>query len=299
MPQTPIYRAVPQKLALLLFASILLLFWMTPAHALVDVTLAWDATPGVAGYKLYYKTGSPGPPYDGTGATIDSSPTIIDSPIDVGNVTQVTIHLPDGEYRFSLTGYNEYGESGYATEVVIDPLPQGIDSVDTDSSFCKKQKVKAVKKLCSRLLFAYSREMTAPYNNDLNTVVENLETILESRWENAESRALRKGDNCPTAAMEYINDKIVLAVEDMFQQISDGIDLENKVGRRLGERLLKAMQKKCIRSFENKTDTKFQLRWNRAIDRAEKKGLIYYGPSNSDIADIIDVVVTDVFADIQ
>ena len=57
------------------------------AHS-VEVILAWDASiePDLAGYKLYYKTDTSGPPYNGTGATEG------ESPIDVGNLTEFTVH---------------------------------------------------------------------------------------------------------------------------------------------------------------------------------------------------------------
>ncbi|MBW2366740.1 MAG: DUF1566 domain-containing protein [Deltaproteobacteria bacterium] len=50
------------------------------AHA-YDLTLAWDdnSEPNIAGYKLYYKTGSPDGPYDGSGLDQGGSP--IDIPI--------------------------------------------------------------------------------------------------------------------------------------------------------------------------------------------------------------------------
>jgi len=37
----------------------------------IDATLQWSANtePDLSGYKIYYKTGYPGPVYDGTGAT--------------------------------------------------------------------------------------------------------------------------------------------------------------------------------------------------------------------------------------
>jgi hypothetical protein len=40
----------------------------TPSFAM-DITLQWDANlkPDLAGYKIYYKTGSSGSSYDGTG----------------------------------------------------------------------------------------------------------------------------------------------------------------------------------------------------------------------------------------
>ena len=96
-------------------ALIFSLCLFTPSHAL-DVTLAWDANTesDLAGYKLHYKTGSSGPPYNGTGALEGYSP------IDVGNVTEFTIHgLSDGvTYYFVATAYDTEGlESDYSNEV--------------------------------------------------------------------------------------------------------------------------------------------------------------------------------------
>lgn len=129
------------------------LYFITPSYAL-DVSLAWDANtePDLAGYKLYYKTDSSGPPYNGTGATEG------DSPIDVGNVTEFTIHgLSDGvTYYFVAAAYDTEGlESGYSNEVstsisfpaasppdIVETIPHdnaGITDttrVPNDASFC-------------------------------------------------------------------------------------------------------------------------------------------------------------------
>ncbi|SPD73592.1 exported hypothetical protein [uncultured Desulfobacterium sp.] len=90
-----------------------------PARCLaIDVTLSWNASSGATGYKIYYdgKYSSSGPPYNGTDA-LDGL-----SPIDVGNVTQFTLHgLSESGYRFSLTAYNEHGESGYSPQVILSP----------------------------------------------------------------------------------------------------------------------------------------------------------------------------------
>ena len=90
----------------------LLLLWVIPANAL-DITLAWTSDPSVDGYKIYYKSGSSGPPYDGTGAAEG------DSPIDVGWVDEFTLRAlsDDEDYYFAVTAYNAYGESGYSNEV--------------------------------------------------------------------------------------------------------------------------------------------------------------------------------------
>ena len=115
---------VSVSLAMLFFS------FFKPAYA-IDVTLAWNASSGATGYKIYYKTGCPGPPYNGTGATIDASPIVRNSPIDVGSATQITITLPGNEYRLALTAYNDYGESGYSAEVSTDPDPPHILNAPT------------------------------------------------------------------------------------------------------------------------------------------------------------------------
>ncbi len=101
-------------LSFLTLALMLALFAM-PAHS-ANVTLAWDpnSEPDLAGYKVYYKTGASGSPYDGTGATEG------DSPIDVGNVTEFTVDgLTDGvRYFFVITAHDTEGlESDYSNEV--------------------------------------------------------------------------------------------------------------------------------------------------------------------------------------
>jgi hypothetical protein len=81
------------------------------AYAL-DVTLAWDHSKDAKGYMLYYKSGSSGPPYNGTGAAEG------DSPIDVGYLSDYAIRaLSDDEvYYFAVTAYSDLGESGYSNE---------------------------------------------------------------------------------------------------------------------------------------------------------------------------------------
>ena len=117
------------KLAPLIIASVL--SYTTVASA-SQATFAWDANtePALAGYKIYYKTGSPGPPYNGVGAVEGDSPIIIeldpngDGDTSDGDLSdpafpEYTIHgLSDTETTFSVvTAYSVDDESGYSNEV--------------------------------------------------------------------------------------------------------------------------------------------------------------------------------------
>jgi hypothetical protein len=124
------------------FLTIALLFCLaTPAYAL-DVTLQWDANieTDLAGYKVYYKTGSSGGSiltnYNGTGAYEGNSP--IDMPLALDenpdlNIVEFTVtDLPDGQtYYFVVTAYNddipplESGPSNeeYTTATPLDTTP--------------------------------------------------------------------------------------------------------------------------------------------------------------------------------
>jgi hypothetical protein len=101
-------------------STLILTFSATFAHS-AEVTLAWDSNtePDLAGYKIYYKTESSGPPYNGTGLTEG------DSPIDVGNQTEFTLHgLTDNvTYFFVVTAYNTLGvESDYSEEATYSTI---------------------------------------------------------------------------------------------------------------------------------------------------------------------------------
>jgi hypothetical protein len=98
-------------------AIALLVCFATPAYAL-DVTLQWDANTesNLAGYKVYYKTGSSGggilANYNGTGASEGDSP--IDMPLALDenpdlNIVEFTVtDLTDGlTYYFVVTAYND------------------------------------------------------------------------------------------------------------------------------------------------------------------------------------------------
>jgi hypothetical protein len=86
------------------------------AHS-AQVSLQWNPVVEADGYKVYVGTfsrddaGFSGYNYD-TG-----DPAIGTSPFDAANATTYTSELPPGTYYFAVTAYNNYGESGYSTEV--------------------------------------------------------------------------------------------------------------------------------------------------------------------------------------
>ncbi len=101
-----------------MIAIILTVFGFSPAALAIDYTLAWKANeePNVEGYKLYYSVDWPDPPYDGLHPFYPH----LDSPLDVGNVTEYTVHdLEEGVvYYFVVTAYDSEGnESGYSNQV--------------------------------------------------------------------------------------------------------------------------------------------------------------------------------------
>ena len=101
-----------------MIASILVVFSFSTAALAIDYTLTWDANkePNVVGYKIYYSVDWPGPPYDGLHPFYPHS----DSPIDVGNVTEYTMHdlEEDVVYHFAVTAYDSEGyESGYSNQI--------------------------------------------------------------------------------------------------------------------------------------------------------------------------------------
>jgi len=100
-----------------MIAFVLIVFSLSPALA-KDYTLAWDANeePNIEGYKIYYSVDWQGPPYDGLHPFYPH----LDSPIDVGNVTEYTLHdlEEDIVYYFVITAYDSEGnESGYSNQV--------------------------------------------------------------------------------------------------------------------------------------------------------------------------------------
>ena len=77
-----------------------LVFYAELAYS-AEVTLQWNSVAEADGYKVYHGT---------------TSGTYL-SPSDVGSQTSHTLSLDPGNYYFTVTAYNNYGESGYSAEV--------------------------------------------------------------------------------------------------------------------------------------------------------------------------------------
>ena len=121
-------RILPTKIYGIFACSLFLLILFSPPSIYsADVTIAWDANTesDLAGYYVYYKTGSSGPPYNGTGAAEGNSPIqVSESELDTPEDPEYTIHgLSDTESTYIvLTAYDTDGnESGYSNQVFYQP----------------------------------------------------------------------------------------------------------------------------------------------------------------------------------
>jgi PKD repeat protein len=120
----------PSFLLTIVIVTLFSAFFYSQSVSAAQVTLAWDPNneSDLIGYKLYYKTGTSGPPYDGTGATDGDSPVLL----QMENLTdptnpEYTIYALDetATYFFTITACNGSGnESGYSNEVSYTPLNQ-------------------------------------------------------------------------------------------------------------------------------------------------------------------------------
>ena len=90
------YLQLRFTILVVIIVSLISLFFLIPSSFSAEVTLAWDPNTesDLAGYKVYYKTGSSGVPYDGVG--IDQGNSGISIPLD-------NLVTPDNP-SFSLTG---------------------------------------------------------------------------------------------------------------------------------------------------------------------------------------------------
>ena len=126
------------------------IFMATSVFAM-DVTLQWNTvTDGaLAGYKVYYKSGGIGEPYDGVGATEGDSPIAMTLAQDENpdpNIVEFTVRgLPDGQRNtFVVTAYDSQSmESDYSNEVNTGiPAPENLLISAIDGIIASLEKVK-------------------------------------------------------------------------------------------------------------------------------------------------------------
>ena len=118
-------KSIRKSLTIFIISLFCVFYSAGISHA-KDVSLTWthSTSMDVAGYLLYYKSRTSGPPYEGVGAMEG------DSPIDVGYTTNFTIHdLEDGPIYFFVLKAYDYDDnmSVYSNEATTARgLPPGV-----------------------------------------------------------------------------------------------------------------------------------------------------------------------------
>ena len=125
---------------IVILVSLISLFSLIPSSFSAEVKLAQDPNTesNLVGYKVYYKTGSSGEPYDGIG--IDQGDSgfniLLDNLATPDNPSVSLTGLQDNEfYYFVVTAVNSIGlESGYSSEVMYESSSTSVTYVITSSS---------------------------------------------------------------------------------------------------------------------------------------------------------------------
>ena len=124
-------KFIPRWRQFFLCSFLVTLLWSSPVLC-AEVTLAWDpnSEADLAGYGIYFREGSAGPPYSLAGnVTLDE----LDNP----NAPSFTVTgLEEGtRYYFAATAFDiDDNESGYSTAVCADIAADGTISVCSSSS---------------------------------------------------------------------------------------------------------------------------------------------------------------------
>lgn len=99
------------------FGFLITLLWSTSALS-ADVRLAWDpnSEPDLEGYGVYFRKGTPGPPYDLAGNMALAELTNFNAPLFVVSGLEKGF-----KYYFAVTAYDTAGnESSFSTAVCAD-----------------------------------------------------------------------------------------------------------------------------------------------------------------------------------
>lgn len=175
---------------------------------------------------------------------------------------------------------------------------------------CIIQKLKAAEKLWKSYVKCYAKELKKP--GFITACSNKAHDKFMASWDKAEQKAVKKGEYCETSADTLIEDIVSQALDDIYDQISQGLDEGDKNAVKLGSMLLKAAEKRVssilkaqsknlkkpdagkLQQAIAKAEDKFVKSWDKAMAKAIKKGVVYTGPSANDIETMTDALVEDI-----
>ncbi len=213
--------------------------------------------------------------------------------------------------------FNEYDELvGYAFVELVngarDEVEEPCNGGDPGDPGCDGKLIVAAGKYFKALSrCAMKWAMNRDDQRELDCI-QKAEDKFESRWMTAENAATKKAVDCTTASMTDIEELIEAAHLHIYAGITGGMDLEYKNAGKFGRDLMKATRQKCFSLFTaesanmrkpdsnklntaiEKAEAKFDKRWEEAINKARKNGILYNGISMADAANVIDGLVGDV-----
>jgi PKD repeat protein len=143
---------------------------------------------------------------------------------------------------------------------------------------------------------------------DVGSYVERYEGQFKTRWDWAEARA----GYCSTGSVTATQEIIELGLENIYNQISAGLDLENRVANYVGSYLLRAAgtlssrllaaegenrrmpNPEKLQSAKDNAYTLFERQWIYAMTWVERREEITYtGPSITEVENMVDNMVSD------
>jgi len=175
---------------------------------------------------------------------------------------------------------------------------------------CIISKVKATEKLWKSYAKCGAKELKKP--GSINACDTKAWSKFAGSWDKAEQKAVKKGEDCDTVSDTVMDDIVFQEIEDIYTQITQGLDESDKNAVKLASSLLKATEKrvssllkaysKYIKKGDNaklqsdmaKAQSKFTSTWDKAIAKGDKKDVAYTGPSANEIKTTTDTLVDDI-----
>ncbi len=242
-----------------------------------------------------------------------------------GNDDEFTIQLDEGapnntQWDFSGTLNSTDSPSSITGGITGGPgggedfnLRLSLDA-DIDAPKCIGNKLKTSGKLCKAYMHVYAKHMKNP-DLDLSNSLGKAEWNFLKGWDQAETKAVINETDCSTAADSVIEDSIFDTLEDIYNQINDGVDQNNKDSLKYGSRLIKTVGKKLKSLFKAeyknakkpdedkktarliKADDKFEKLWGKYTATANKKLVTYTGPNMDEVNQLIEIFMSEILED--